>query len=82
MPSQLDVIAAWTVGLVSIAGVAALVKAVAFPDNPIPHKKRQELEEKYGHWAVSSAIAACPQDDIECVEREAKRLHQVRLYRR
>ena len=82
MPSQLDVIAAWTVGLVSIAGVAALVKTVAFSDNPIPYRKRLELEERYGHWAVSSAIAACPHDDIECIQREAKRLHQVRLYRR
>ena len=82
MPSQLDAISVWAVALVSLAGVAALVKAMAFPDNPIPHKKRRELEERYGHWAVESAIAVCPHDDIECIQREAKRLHQVRLYRR
>ena len=82
MPSQLGAISVWAAALVSLAGVAALVKAAAFSDNPIPYKNRRELEEKYGRWAVSSAIALCPNDDIECIRREAKRLHQVRLYRR
>ena len=50
--------------------------------NPIPYEKRQELEQRYGHWAVETAIGVCPLDDIECIEREAERLYESRILRR
>jgi hypothetical protein len=50
--------------------------------NPIPYEKRLELEGKYGHWAVETAIGVCPHDDIRCIEREAKRLYESRVLRR
>jgi len=74
----------WGIALISLAAIAAaarwLVKAAV--DNPIPYKKRQELEQKYGRWAVETAIGVCPHDDIRCIEREAKRLYESRILRR
>ncbi len=35
---------------------------------------RQRLVERYGSWAVGRAEAICPEDDVACVTREAKRL--------
>jgi len=49
--------------------------------NPIPYEKRLELVSKYGRWAVDTAIGVCPRGDVECVEREARRLAQVRWRR-
>jgi hypothetical protein len=86
VPVRLDVIAGWSIVLSGLAAVAAaaagLMKRFVYPDNPIPRDRRLELEEKYGHWAVETAIAVCPHDDIRCIEREARRLYQVRLHRR
>ena len=48
----------------------------------ISYDKRLELEEKYGRWAVVTAIGVCPHDDLRCIEREAKRLYESRVYRR
>jgi hypothetical protein len=49
---------------------------------PIPNDKRIELEKQYGHWAVETAIGVCPRNDVRCIEREAKRLHDSRDKRR
>ena len=49
--------------------------------NPVPYDKRMELEKKYGHWAVKTAISVCPHNDIKCIEREAKRLYESRVRR-
>ena len=85
MSTRLDAILGWGTVLTGLAAVAAaacgLMKAITCPDNPIPRNKRRELQEKYGHWAVETAIAVCPHDDIKCIEREARRLSEVRLYR-
>lgn len=35
---------------------------------------RRRLVEKHGSWAVGRAEAICPENDVACVEREAKRL--------
>jgi hypothetical protein len=83
MPSQLDVVFRGVIVVLGISIVAAVgVKLLkALLGNPIPYETRQELEGKYGHWALETAIAVCPHDDIECIEREAKRLYESRLAR-
>ena len=84
MPSQLDAIYGWGIGLICLVAVAAAAGRVvkAAVSNPMPYQKRRQLEAKYGHWAVETAIAICPHDDIRCVEREAKRLYESRMLRR
>jgi hypothetical protein len=51
------------------------------PGNPIPQEKREELERRYGNWAVRIAEATCPEGDLSCIEMEAKRLLERRLSR-
>jgi hypothetical protein len=84
MSSQLDAIFGWGIAVIGLAAVAAAVRQVvkAALSNPIPYDKRLELENKYGHWAVETAIGVCPHDDIRCIEREAKRLYESRVLRR
>jgi len=38
---------------------------------------RVRLVEKYGSWQVGRAEAVCPEEDVACVEREAKRLTET-----
>ena len=84
MSSQLDAIFSWGIAVIGLAAVAAAARQVVMAalSNPIPYDKRLELEDKYGRWAVETAIGVCPHDDIRCVEREAKRLHESRVLRR
>jgi len=84
MPSQLDAIFGWGIAIIGLAAVAAAARQVveASLSNPIPYDKRMELEERYGYWAVRTAIGVCPHDDIRCIEREAKRLYESRVLRR
>ena len=84
MSSQLDAIFSWGIAVIGLAAVAAAARQVvkAALSNPIPYDKRLELEDKYGHWAVETAIGVCPHDDIRCIEREAKRLYESRVLRR
>jgi len=83
-PSQLDAIYGWGIALFGLAAVAAAAGAVltASLSNPIPYEERRELEERYGYWAVRTAIGVCPHDDIRCIKREAKRLYESRVLRR
>ncbi len=84
MSSQLDAIFGWgiaVIGLTAVAAAARQVVKVAL-SNPIPYDKRVELEAKYGHWAVETAIGVCPHNDIRCIERESKRLYESRVLRR
>jgi hypothetical protein len=84
MPSQLDAIFSWGIAIVSLAAVAAAARQVvkAAMSNPIPYEVKRRLEEKYGYWAVKTAIGVCPHDDIRCIEREAQRLYESRILRR
>lgn len=68
----------------ALAGVAALARAVMglVLSNPIPWGEKERLYRLYGTWAVGRAEADCPQGDVACVEREAKRLYEVRIARR
>ena len=92
MSSQLDAIFSWGIAIIGLAAVAAAARQVisaAFHDEErlellaaVSYDKRQELEHKYGYWAVKTAIGICPHDDIRCIEREAKRLYESRVLRR
>jgi len=84
MSPQLDVVLAPAGTLGSLSAVAAAVRGQsgAVPFRPIPDDKRRDLERQYGRWAVETAIAVCPHNDIRCIEREAKRFHQARTLRR
>jgi hypothetical protein len=91
MPSQLDVVSpdwtpvlGWGIAIIGLAAVAAVAGQVikAALGNPIPYEVRKELEAKYGHWAVQTAIKVCPLDDIECIKRESRRLYESRILRR
>ena len=83
-PSQLGAVFGWGTALIGLAAVAAAAGAVVRStlSNPIPYEKRRELEEKYGYWAVKTAIGVCPHDDIRCIKREARRLYESRVLRR
>lgn len=78
----------WAVALAGLIAVAAATRQLALDtgqglqSNPVPSQKRLELEQRYGRWALETAIAVCPHEDIECIEREAKRLYEVRTWRR
>jgi hypothetical protein len=84
MPSQLDAVLGWGIAVIGLGAVAAAARQAvkAALSNPIPYDKKVELEDKYGRWAVETAIGVCPHDDIRCIEREAKRMYESRLSRR
>jgi len=48
----------------------------------IPWEDKVRLTEKYGKWAVNRAESFCPENDVACVEREAKRLIEAYEARR
>jgi hypothetical protein len=56
------------------------------PKRENAQEKRRErlraLKMEYGEWAVETAVAVCPRGDIGCIEREARRLLESRIYRR
>ena len=64
-----------------ITGVA-VVASRAIGHHSIPWEAKQPLIERYGLWAVNRAEAFCPENDVACVEREAKRLVEVYRHRR
>ncbi len=85
----------WGLAVIGLAAVAAAARQVVaglltpgsreeleLQAQTIPYDKRAELEQKYGHWAVETAIGVCPHNDIRCIEREAKRLYESRVLRR
>jgi hypothetical protein len=67
--------------LITVAAAGRQVVKMAV-SQPMSYDKHVELEQKYGHWAVETAIAICPHNDVRCIEREAKRLHEARVLRR
>ena len=84
MPTQLDAVLSWGIAVIGLGAVAAAARQVVKDalSNPIPYDKKVELEDKYGRWAVETAIGVCPHDDIRCIEREAKRMYESRVSRR
>ena len=84
MPSSYDSIVGVGVALATLVGVAAMVqKATGVPSHhSIPWKAKRPLIDRYGKWAVELAEARCPENDVECVEREARILSETVKYRR
>ncbi len=52
-------------------------KELSSGHHSIHGEPRDRLVEKYGTWAVGRAEAVCPEGDVACVTREAKRLSEV-----
>lgn len=90
-------LATLSLALAGVAALARAVMGLALPSsspstgsgqrsghssNPIPWGEKERLYRLYGKWAVGRAEADCPQGDVACVEREAKRLYEVRIARR
>lgn len=76
-----------TVGLMSVmaAGVVAVMNGMLGSGVfflPETSKRYSEIEGRYGKWATELAIASCPTNDWECIEKEAKKLYEARIYRR
>ena len=87
--SPLDTIFSAAVTLVSLSLVAAAAQGVTrilFPveaqAHSIPADDLQRIADKYGKWAANRAEAFCPENDVACVEREAKRMYEVVTHRR
>jgi len=81
---QLQSVIGFATSIVAMAGVAVMVREVAIGALPhsIPWEAKEPLIGKYGKWAVHRAEAFCPENDVACVEREAKRLYEVTTMRR
>jgi hypothetical protein len=78
---QLESIVNLALSAFLITGVAVVVSRV-ISHHSIPWEAKQSLIERYGLWAVNRAEAFCPENDVACVEREAKRLIEVYRHRR
>ena len=70
--------------LLALAGVVALGMGVsqALFHHSIPREDLDRIAERYGKWAARRAEALCPENDVACVEREARRLYEVTQHRR
>jgi hypothetical protein len=87
--SQLDNVFSAAVTLAQLGLVAATVQGVTrmiFPAevqaHSIPADDLKRIADKYGKWAANRAEAFCPENDVACVEREAKRMYEVLKSRR
>ena len=76
---QLEPIVNYAISDFHITGVAVVVTRVV-SHHSIPWGAKKPLINKYGLWAVNRAEAFCPENDVACVEREAKRLIEVYRY--
>ncbi|MDD4985849.1 MAG: hypothetical protein PHQ43_08675 [Dehalococcoidales bacterium] len=67
--------------LITVAAAGRQVVKMAV-SKPMSYDKRMQLEQQFGRWAMETAIGICPHNDVRCIEREAKRLHEARKLRR
>jgi hypothetical protein len=79
---QFDSVINFAISAFIITGVAVMMSRALEQHHSIPWEAKKPLIEKYGLWAVNRAEAFCPENDVACVEREAKRLIEVYKYRR
>jgi len=90
MPSSpYDPIVGFGVTLATLALMAGMVRRMTptglgpvGAHHSIPWEAKRPLIDRYGRWAVNLAEARCPEDDVECVEREARILFETTEYRR
>ena len=89
LSEQIQPIIGLATSMVIMAGVAVMVRQIAHgvtaqeaSHHSIPWQAKKPLIEKYGLWAVNRAEAFCPENDVACVEREARRMMEVMKYRR
>ena len=70
--------------IIVMAGVAALGIGMskALFHHSIPAADLERIAGKYGRWAARRAESFCPENDVACVEREARRLYEVTQHRR
>lgn len=84
LSEQLEPVIGFVTSVAVMAGVAVMVREVA--TGALPHsiswEAKEPLIEKYGKWAVNRAESFCPENDVTCVEREARRLYEVTTRRR
>lgn len=78
---QFESIISLAISAFLLTGVAVVVSR-AIEHQSIPWEAKKPLIDKYGLWAVNRSEAFCPEGDVACVEREAKRLVEVMKYRR
>ena len=91
-PSYAGAMASLAAQLFAVLGLGALLREATKPlshrssstseHSSIPRGELERIAERYGWWAARRAEAFCPEDDVACVEREARRLYQVVEYRR
>jgi hypothetical protein len=79
---QFELIISFAILAFIFTGVAVIMTRALEEHHSIPWEDKERLTEKYGKWAVNRAEAFCPENDVVCVEREAKRLLEVYKYRR
>ena len=79
---QLDSIINLAISAFIVTGMAVVMSRAIEEHHSIPWEDKVRLSEKYGTWAVNRSEAFCPENDVACVEREAKRLLEVYRYRR
>jgi len=79
---QFDSVINFAISAFIITGVAVMMSRALEEHHSIPWEAKKPLIDKYGLWAVNRAEAFCPENDVACVEREAKRLIEVYRQRR
>jgi hypothetical protein len=79
---QLESIIGFAISAFIFTGVAVIMTRALEEHHSIPWEDKERLTQKYGKWAVNRAESFCPENDVVCVEREAKRLLEVYRYRR
>jgi len=78
---QFETIVSYAILVFFLTGVAVMVSR-AIGHHSIPWEDKERLTDKYGKWAVNRAESFCPENDVACVEREAKRLIEAYEARR
>ena len=81
---QYEPVIGFATSVALIAGVAVMMGQMtgAMFHHSIPWEDKARLSKLYGTWAVNRSESVCPENDVACVEREAKRLLEVIKYRR
>jgi|GEM_PF-649274 len=61
--------------------LAEIESTLAMVPQTIPLEDLRRIADEYGMWAAKLAEAVCPYGDVDCVEREARRLIEARRAR-